>query len=276
VSFVIGFFLLITSVHAQVMDLDSANVEIEIIGEGGHTGKCVKVIIRSLSKVKQKLQLKAGALFKSNNPAEQDLLLVEHIEPFSLEPNAEFSKLVAAFCTQSGNKSPASEAKFSLGKANKKLRELAVFIADNDLVSNAFVQQAVWAVSNDHSVAGIDYRKLDKGTQKLLKMVCALKGEQMPWYFVTYHAPDSTAAFSGVVKSVEGDISFNLAHNDVVTIVLFDQYKQTVKVFADETPYNQGRHSLSFTLSGKEVRPGTYTLKIYNNSRLLKEKVMKL
>ena len=42
-SFVIGFFLLITSVHAQVMDLDSANVEIEIIGEGGHTGKCVKV-----------------------------------------------------------------------------------------------------------------------------------------------------------------------------------------------------------------------------------------
>jgi len=262
---------------AQPTDVEDANVAVNITSEGGHTGRCAKVVIRNLSSGRQFLRLKAGALFKSYRPEVQDLLLAEHLDSIVIAPGGSFEKRVYGFCTQPTLKSPSSTQKFKLdGHKNEKLMELAEFLATNRLQDNPYAQQAVWAVANGHSIAGINYKDPRKSTQKLLRKVCQLLNMPFPWYYIEYAPADTTAAFSNRILKVRAKVDFNLAHNDVVTIVLLDKYKQTTKVFYKNKPFHQGNHSYTFTLNGTDITSDFYTLKVYSNSKLIKQKTMQL
>lgn len=262
---------------AQILDVEDANVAVDVTSEGGHTGRCAKIVIRNLSSARQYLRLRAGTLLKSYRPEVQDLLLAEHLDSIVIAPGGRFERRVYGFCTQSAMKSPLSTQKFKLDKhKSKKLVELAEFLADNKLQDNPFTQQAVWAVANGHSVAGINYADKSEGTQKLLKKVCVLLGVPFPWYHIQYAPADTTAAFSNQIQQVNAEVEFYLAHNDVVTVVLLDKYQQTVKVFYENKPFHQGSHFYKFTLNGTEIKSDLYTLKVYSNSKLIKQKLMQL
>lgn len=272
-----SWLCIVETSSARLIDVEDADVAVEVISEGGHTGKCVKLRVKNLGTTRQFLRLKAGALFSSYRPEVQDLLLVENLDSFSIAAGEVYEQQVSGFCTQADLKSPTRTQKFRMDKhKNEKLVALAEFIAENKLQDNTYTQQAVWAVANKHSVAAINYADGTPGTQKLLKKVCQLSGVPVPWYHIEYGAADTTAAFSNRIVQVSAKVDFHLAHNDVVTIVLLDKYQQTVKVFYENKPYHQGNHEHAFILKGADLESDLYTLKVYSNSKLIKQKIMQL
>lgn len=279
VGFMLGCVFWSFHANAQVTPIEDAEgeVSIEVSGLGGHSGRCLRLLIRNLTSKKLRLKAAAGMVFRPDREDEQDLILAENLDSISLEPNGSFEKVTYAFCVKALFKSPSQNSKFRIADVTKKpLRELVAFIAKEGLQENTYAQQAVWALSDNLPVPGINFLDKNEGTQKLLKELCRIKKVPLPWYHIEYAPADTNAAFSDRIVRVDAEVSFHLPHNDVVTIVLLDQYKQTVKVFYENRPFHQGNHSYRFTLNANELRTNSYTLKVYSNSKLLVEKKMQL
>jgi len=72
--FVCTSFFLQAKIILLTEAVEKGLVEITAEGEGGHTGKCLKLKIKNLHKKKLDIQIPAGLIFNSKDEGHQDLM----------------------------------------------------------------------------------------------------------------------------------------------------------------------------------------------------------
>ncbi len=149
---------------------------------GGYQGFCINVSIKNLSNDSLIVILEAGRRLNSIDEKTQDILITRQ-EIIALKKAENKSVKVKGYCCQASNYAPFIGAQYDINKlADANLVMLARYLNENNFEKQA-EQFAVWALSDNKSSAQITSVN-DSIIMPLKKMVCALKGEVLPWYSI--------------------------------------------------------------------------------------------
>lgn len=158
--------------------LSQGLIEVSVQSEGGYSGKCIKLHVKSNTKKKYSLILEPGDVFYPDENENQNILVVEE-QVLAME-DVQDDFRVEGFCCESSDHSPGEGDSFKFGKIeNDKLIKLADYISGKE-ISNESKQSAIWAVSDGESISAI-YPKNEKD-KELRKFVCDLTGQDNVWF----------------------------------------------------------------------------------------------
>lgn len=156
-----SFFLIFSSFSLQAQEIDFSEalekkiIRTGIIGNGGHSGKCLKLSLLSRSNSLLKIKIPAGWIFESEDSSTQDLMVMKE-QLFVINPRASKTIDLFTMCTQSNNHSPNKGAYFQVGRlAQNYLLKLAQRVSQGSWHNSSTVQSAVWSIANGESIDNI-------------------------------------------------------------------------------------------------------------------------
>lgn len=234
---------------------------------GGHTGECLALTLTNQSDRPLRTTIPAGWLMQNSDPDAQDLMIVDR-QPVDLPARASKSVTCKAYCVESSDSSPERGVGLrSMGLAQPTWVKLAEHLVKNQ-ASESNAQAAVWAVANDHDIAGIDPEAVT-----LRKFVADLTGRKVPWYAKTYAPPtEERRVFSDAPTSVHGEIDFRLNTNGVVTVLVHNAQGRLMHIIGKDRHLGPGQYGMEVDLTVLGWAKGTYTIQFFvDGSRLLKK-----
>lgn len=264
-------FCLFTSGHRpyQRLTLQSALsmglASVEFISKGGYHGECINAKVTNLSGEAMSVSFEPGRILSSDDPGEQDLLLVDERE-LQLFPGDIKEIGLAAFCAQSSNNSPAMGSTYSPGRVDSgDVVALAKFLDDNAFPANA-TQHAIWAFTNGHDVIGIHHRDRDS-TKKLLEFVCDLKDVPVPDVTLEYMASEHGAPFTDRATLVQVDFPCERGEETKVIFNLYDRKGSIVKRVVLPIVANCHKENHRVRMPVDDVEKGKYYLKAQRSGK---------
>ncbi|MBL7950913.1 MAG: hypothetical protein JNM62_04280 [Flavobacteriales bacterium] len=234
---------------------------------GGHTGECLSLTLTNQSDRPLRTSIPAGWLMQNSDHEAQDLMIVDH-QPVELPARSSKSVACKAYCVESSDSSPEEGIGLrSVGLARPTWVKLAEHLVKNP-VSESNTQAAVWAVANDHDIAGIDPEAVT-----LRKFVADLTGRKVPWYAKNYAPPtEERRVFSDAPTSVHGEIDFYLNTNGVVTVLVHNAQGRLMHTIGKDRHLGPGQYGMEVDLTVLGWAKGTYTIQFFvDGSRSLKK-----
>ncbi|MGK0366661.1 MAG: hypothetical protein ACI85O_003736 [Saprospiraceae bacterium] len=272
-SIVLFSLLLFTSTFSQakIISLTEAigkgYVELSAEGEGGHTGKCLKLKIKNLQKKKLDIQIHAGLVFNSNDPGEQDLMITEE-RMLAIEGNENRIAKMYAACIQAPNGSPSLGSGFNISLlATGHLLQVAQYLAKEKLYKNAAAQYAVWAISNEKRIENIDHGEL-------ANYVADLLGKPRPEYVVVHRTTSSPGepAYREAPSIIKGRWQFKTEQDIFMTFGLYTLDGELKHAFFENIKKISGLHKFSFTFKVFNMPQGEYYIRLISGDEVVEEK----
>lgn len=247
--------------------VEKGYVQISAEGEGGHTGKCLKLKIKNLRKKKLNIQIPAGLIFNSNDPNQQDLMITEE-RMLAIEGNKRRVAKMYAACVQAPNGSPTLGSGFNMSLlATGLLLDVAQYLAKEKLYKNDAAQYAVWAISNDKRVENIDHGKL-------ANYVADLLGKAHPEYVVVHKTTSSPGepAYREAPSIIKGRWKFKTEEDKIMTFGLYTLDGKLKHAFFENKKKIRGLHKFSFTFKVFNMPQGEYYIRLISEGEVIEEK----
>jgi len=264
------------SENSKAISLDEALknslITLEASANGGHSGKSLKLRISNLDPGNWVLKIPAGYQFASNDPDQQDLVVIEE-QSLTMKNIQTKDLFFQARCTQAGNRSPSAGSGFHYsGPVEGNLAKLVNFI-DKANITDHSAQEAIWAFTNGFSLANIE-------NEELKKLSAALKGVKKPTYTVvnTPVAPEEEAgltAFETRAPAIlEGAFACQLEKNIQASFGLFNREgEEMLQLFADRT-LRKGTNRMRFSFEISNLDRGTYYARLQSDGQVVAEEAM--
>lgn len=241
-------------------------IYIEASGEGGHSGKSLRLRIQNLEKKKWTLDIPAGLQFQSQDSSYQDLIVVKSRQIEIDKKQIRFVKLYG-MCTQASYRSPAKRAKFNLGEvAQGNLAKVVQYLDQNKFLDYS-AQNAIWAITDGKRLENID-------NPKLAKFVADLLGKPLPSYFIQ-HIPQNMPGAPAFVEAptvIKGIFKYQTDTDIEATFGLFDKEGKLLHAFFEGQAQKKGNHKFKFFFEVRRLKKGTYFARLVDRSgKTLKE-----
>lgn len=210
ITLVLFAFSAIDSSMSLQQAIDSNLVKVKIKSLGHYQGESTVMEIQNLTKNDLNIKVEAGRKLIAGKEEYQNLLVVRQQE-ILVKANSKASKNIVGFCCESDDRGPANDLAYSVNKmADSSLVKLANYINTNysQLSSNS-VQQAIWAISNNHGSAAVGVT--NEKEMSLKHLVCNLKGEPLPWYVIKQRIHQTP---NGVIHLVNDSLYGKMAYNN--------------------------------------------------------------
>ncbi len=250
-------------------------VNADFLSNGGHKGNCISGNITNLTDTKMKIAIEPGRRLVSFDEGKQDILVVKQ-QAFFVDRGTEKEVDVFGFCCQASNSSPRAADQYEAGHmTNGSLLSLAQYLSTNQYPVGA-MQKAVWALSDDKSVASIHHANKDS-IRGLLQYVADLKGVEVPWYTMEYTEdihPDSL--FSGRPKSIMASINCTNLESQKVHVVLYNKYGVSVKRAWIIIPPSPTSNEQEVAIDVEDLPRDKYYLKAFVPGRKLHDKTINI
>ncbi len=247
--------------------VEKGYVEILAEGEGGHSGKCLKLKIKNLRKKKIDLQIPAGLIFNSNDPTLQDLMITEE-RMLAVEGNKKRVAKMYAACIQAPNGSPSLGSGFNMSLlATGKLLEIAQYLAKEKLYKSPAAQYAVWSISDNKRVENID-------NGGLANHVADLLGVARPEYVVLHKtvSEPGAPAYREAPSVLKGRWKFSMEEDKLMTFGLYTLDGELKHAFFENKKKVRGFHKFSFTFKVFNMPQGEYYVRLISGDEVVEEK----
>lgn len=246
--------------------IDRKRVSVKVLALGGHSGNCAELLIRNLSKNKLLIEVEAGRRLNSVKDSEQDLLIVKDYT-VEVESGSVKNLRVKAYCCQADHFSPGKKSPYEINKiAELPLYLLARYLSNNSYEAD-IEQKAVWAISNQRSVATIAGSE-DSLLTPLRQMVASIKGETLPWYTLfTKTNTLSDGSMQTIALELKGDLTYSNSQECYMTLHVLNERGMPVCMVKCEwlKACVQGKYPLS--ISVKMLPKGRYTVEMVSRER---------
>jgi hypothetical protein len=277
-----GFFL--TSFHnfspvkgSRVISIEKAirigYIQATIQGNGGSMGNCIQITMKNLTKKDTTILVEAGRRLLSNDTSKQDILITKE-QQIALNGGQEITINVYGFCCEMTNSAPGLKNIYSVGyMTDTPMVALAKFLNEQDFPIDAS-QHAVWAISNNLSVAAI-YDGDFESIKELRQFVAMLEGVPVPWYSIAYKQ-DTVRLFSGIHESLHGSFSYHISNVSIVSLMVYNSEGTLIDGIFINRPALSGDFNYPFTLDVKGYTKGKYYLRLFSGKQQIKEKIFVL
>lgn len=224
------FYILFTSIQTkanhQKMNLQKALdlklVKAEVKSLGGHSGFCINMNLKNLTKDSLVIIVEAGRRLNSVEDKNQDILITQQ-EIIAMSKAESRSFNVKGYCCQSSHSSPSAGAKYDVNKmADSNLVSVARYLNISKMEPNV-EQQAIWAISDNKATANIASQK-DTTLLPLKQLVANLKGEKLPWYsMITKTVVFASGSMQTYPLYLRGKMSYSNDKEDYVSLYIFNE-----------------------------------------------------
>ncbi|MBL7986195.1 MAG: hypothetical protein JNM91_14405 [Flavobacteriales bacterium] len=240
--------------------LEHGRIALHPIGLGGHSGECLRVDVKNLTSAAVTTAIPAGWVFVSEDPMEQDLIVVRE-EVIALAPNGRGTVTCRAFCTEASKSAPGKDALFRKGHpAPEKLTILARYV-DSLAFEDDLVGAAVWVLSDGHDIASMG--ALDSTKNDVLReLISTLSGQPAPRYTLRY-AEDDRMACSGRPSTITRTLRFNNAAPQRLTVLVRSDNGRTHHVLHSGTPLVSGSSVINLALDVQGWPVGRYAFHVF-------------
>ena len=249
-------------------------VSATVVGLGGHGENCISITIKNLTGTDTMIRIESGRRLDTYDSGKQDILIVRE-RLIALAGREEKKLNLYGFCCEATKGSPKTGEKFSIGQmADSALIKIANFLFNN-LVSAVVAQQAIWVMSNNHSLASVTGNEDE--VKKVKKYLSKLKNIEIPWYDISYAKPDSGQAFSNRAVMVSGEIAFHISTQTIGRMVVLNERGQMVDAVFGSKPLMPDYYVIPVDLDVRFYSKGTYTIKLFTNGeKLMLERQFKI
>jgi len=240
-------------------------------GLGGHEGGCVSLSLMNLTGSSLIAEIRPGTLLVSGDSSLQDLMIVRR-EQVELAPFAKGTVTCRAFCVESDDGAPGEKSAFAVARmADTLLVRLAEHVHGHGYGDEA-VQQAVWVISNGHTVSEVAGDDLSAALP-LRTFVAGLTGVELPWYTRTHVRPSEPGqVYSNEAARITGEVEFALNTHALITILIKDDRQRTVRVMGHDRNLGPGRYTIEIDLVVQGWTSGAYTVQfVQDGSNVLKK-----
>lgn len=246
----------------------SGTITVDVSSVGKYSGKSVKLVATNTTRKSLKITIPAGTAYVPGDDEEQTLIQLEE-EFFVLAPNNSKTHMIAAFCTEASDKSPASGGKFKIStSANKKLNEAIAYMANKQIDKKSF-QDAVWAITDNHSVSNI--QASNPQTQEFRKYLATLTGQKDTWYTSPqHHTLNEERRIVSQTVVVHGQVQFPSDGTSIIRQEVIDKDGEVRFALPPATPRKSQKVTMDFSVRVRGWEPGEYTLRIMKDNEEIK------
>jgi hypothetical protein len=240
--------------------IKAGDVTAEVTSNGKYSGRTVNLKLTNTTSKKITIQVPAGTAYAPANEDEQTLFQLED-EFIVLEPKATKVHTIAAFCSESSDGIPTEGSNFKITTAtNKKLDELAAYVKGKKLPKTSY-QEAVWAVSDNASVACIEASTPE--SKAFRQFVADLTGQTNTWYTATQnYTVTPQRRIVALPTIVRGQVSFASDGVSVIRQEVVDKNGVVRFEMPPATPKKSVKCTMDFSVKVSGWEKGDYTLRI--------------
>ena len=229
--------------------------------KGNSDGRNLKLSLTNLTKAPLSINVPVGFVFEAQDSMVQDFIHLES-QNMNLAALSTDSTFLKALCIRASLRSPYDgDAFLAKSMASSTLLSLAVFAYEQKLYDSYDMQSALWAVSDDYDLAGIE-------NKALVKFVAEKLNKPLPDYTVKYKFEDvagRTAAAALVPLEIDGLFEYTLSKDQKVKLDLVDTMGASVLTkfnFVQIMSQTKGRHRFTFNFKLTRIPRGTYYVKM--------------
>jgi hypothetical protein len=261
------------SLNGSTVELQSAIASGKIVASakmvGLYSEKSVQLDLTNKSSATLTINIPSGTVFHPEDKGEQSLVTTED-ELIVLQPRSQNSVPLDAYCTEASDRCPAAGGACAIGTVtDPKLRKLLDRLKKGG-ISKSIHQDAVWAVTDGHSIANMDHRS--PADQLLRTFVAELTGQKDVWYTTPQQRRvDDSGKIVSETVTIRGNIAYTaskgaMIHNEVVRLDGGSIHRTQAK----SAPFS-GKVEFTFTLRVKGWEKGQFAVKVMEGERLIAE-----
>ena len=246
-------------------------IELNVSGNGGYSGECLKLKLKNLHRKDVEVTIPAGQIFEAGDSSLQNLMVAKE-ETLLVERGKIRVAWVHTFCVEASDGSPGEGTPFRVGKmAVGNLLAFAQYLSSKNQHKNEYAQSAVWAVSDDERLEGI-------GDPVLAKYVAKLLGKPEPQYHVQYRQPDQSRLLPGTpvlelqeALSMNGLFYYTLDSDRLVNFELYNEEGEMVHAFTKNRQQRRGYHKFRFEFEISNLPKGKYFARLTSGGETIEE-----
>lgn len=244
-------------------------ISVEAISNGKHSGYSVLLTLTNNTNTNLRVHVPGGLNYNPEDNGEQTLIQL-HEQFVALKPHESHNGKIAAFCTEASDRCPSENSGMKITKnSNSKLDQLVAYLKTNGSVTKSTYQDAVWAISDDHSISNIVAETPQD--ESFRKKIAEITGQKNTWYTSPQNVRiDNAGNFRQETLRISGMLSFTCPKG---TEVHQDIHKGNGDVFfaSDKTmraAYG-GNVKYQFNLAVKGWERGDYYILIHDGTNEL-------
>lgn len=247
-------------------------VKVKIRSLGGYQGESTLMELQNLSKHAVKIIVEPGRKLVADDDKYQNLLVVRQQE-ILVNAGTKASKKITGYCCESSDSGPKSDLKYNVNTlADTSLVNLAKYINANyaQLSTNA-IQQAIWAISNNHASAAIS--ATNEKDMSLKNLVCTLKNEPIPWYIIKQQIyQTSNGRIHLVNDSLYGKMAYTNNEWCYSKLNIYDAKDNAVLISIGAWLQPGANSVYNVALPVKNLSKGKYKLTLENDKQIFTQK----
>ncbi len=221
----------------------------------------IQISLKNLTKEDLIVNIPVGFVFQAEDSTVQDFIHLEN-KDLVVPSLASNSMLLRTSCIRAKRGcSSKSDVFLATTLASSHLLALAKFAYENNLYNLSAMQSALWAISDDHDLVGID-------NLELAKFVAQRLNKPLPDYTVRYHyndTPGMRAETALEPLAIKGLFYYTLSAEQQVKLDLVNAAGKSVLQelgFVQMMTQPKGQHKFTFSLKLRGVARGTYFVKM--------------
>lgn len=274
-SIAILIFVLITSyanTENNPVDLQSAvkagTVTVKAVSNGKYSGNSIVLNLTSLTGKSQNIRIPAGTLYYPSDDEEQTLIQLED-QLIVLGGKETKRQLIAGFCSESSDRCPSEEKVFTLGQSSDpKLGKLVDYLKTKKVDKSTY-QEAVWAITDGHSISSIYSDKTD--IRDFRTFMADLTGQKDTWFSSPQeYTLDNRRNINRETVRITGQLTFDSDGNSPIHQELCDAEGNILFTSSSSTPRKSKDVKMSFSVRVHGWEKGNYFVKIMNGTTELK------
>ena len=260
-----------TSISLQ-QAINNGAVKVKIKSLGQYQGESTVMEIQNLTKSDLHIMVEPGRKLIADKEEFQNLLVVKEQE-ILVKANSKTCKNIIGFCCESNDAGPKKDLGYKVNTmADSNLVKLAKYINTNyKQLSSTSVQQAIWAVSNNHGSAAIS--TASEKEISLKNLVCTIKNEPIPWYVIKQQIHQTPNGMIHLVNdSLYGKMAYTNAEWCYSKLNIYDTKDNAVLISIGNWLQPGSNSIYNVAIPIKNLGKGKYKLTLENDKQVFTQK----
>ncbi len=242
---------------------------------GAYKGKTTKITLTNNTANPLQVKIELGTILRPDDSFYQPMVLSGE-ELIVLQPMKKNEADVYTFCGNSPRSCPSRGSHYSyMGMGSNALIELLRFVKSHALY-DYLGQDAVWVITNNHSIANIYDADREALTKQLIDLLCKVTGRPKPDYYALVNhieVPDQPAYVPKPLKII-ANFEILLDTPKTLTLGVYDEQGKMIQPVFENQEFKRAGHRFGVEFESADVPSGNYHIMLKEGANILQKKTV--
>ena len=253
--------------------MDKGLVRVSAVSTGAmYNKKALKLQLVNTTRDALQLTVEPALVFRPSDSSYQDLVLSGE-EMLALAPGSSGELVVQTFCGKAHASAPGSKLEYRFKRQGDSVMIKTLHYIREKGLFDGLGQQAIWVLTDNHSLEGIIDPQRPKESSELLALMVKLTGRPAPTYFKQYklNTVAGQPVFEKRVLKIVANLEWRLEEPKALTLGIFNSTGDLVQGIFEEKQMTKGIFKMQVQFEAEGAPRGKYYMRLKDGDVLMKE-----